>query len=205
MPPLSDASSGMLVEMLLRFSEPVTVAGALRANLQALKALGARRVHVHPVPGAAHIDARALEVELEAQSEEGCKLAESEGLILGVERNAPEHRLLIEPDTCARLLEAVPALSFVWDLNHTEAEHVEAFQALSHRLSLVHASDTPLPNTNHHLPIGRGNVDFQRASRNRRSADPRSRRATRVWWARIRCRRGPPRFARPAPRARPRA
>jgi hypothetical protein len=48
-----------VVEMLLRFSEPVTVAGALRANLQALKALGARRVHVHPVPGAAHIDARA--------------------------------------------------------------------------------------------------------------------------------------------------
>ena len=28
------------------------------------------------------------------------------------------------------------------------------------RLSLVHVSDTPLPETNHHLPLGRGSVDF---------------------------------------------
>jgi L-ribulose-5-phosphate 3-epimerase len=155
-----DAGIECVVEMLLRFSEPVTVAGALRANLPALKALTARRVHVHPVPGAAHIDAHALELELEAQFVEGCELAESEGLILGVEHNARDHPLLIEPETCARLLEAVPALSFVWDLNHTEAEHVEAFRALTPRLSLMHVSDTPLPETNHHLPIGRGNVDF---------------------------------------------
>jgi hypothetical protein len=25
---------------------------------------------------------------------------------------------------------------------------------------LVHVSDTPLPETNHHLPLGRGTVDF---------------------------------------------
>jgi sugar phosphate isomerase/epimerase len=27
-------------------------------------------------------------------------------------------------------------------------------------MTLVHVSDTPLPETNHHLPLGRGNVDF---------------------------------------------
>ena len=26
-------------------------------------------------------------------------------------------------------------------------------------MSLVHVSDTPLPETNHHLPLGRGSVD----------------------------------------------
>ena len=50
-----------------------------------------------------------------------------------------------------------PGLSFVWDLNHADPR---AFAHLRDRLSLVHASDTPLPTTNHHLPIGRGNVDF---------------------------------------------
>jgi L-ribulose-5-phosphate 3-epimerase len=156
----ADSGVECVVEMLLRFHEPITVTEALRANLPALRALSARRVHVHPVPGAAHVDARALEEQLPAQFAPACELAEAEGLLLGVEHNAREHRLLVEPDACARLLEAVPALSFVWDLNHTEPEQVEGFAALSERLSLVHASDTPLPETNHHLPIGLGSVDF---------------------------------------------
>ena len=32
--------------------------------------------------------------------------------------------------------------------------------ALAPRFSLVHVSDTPLPETNHHLPLGRGSVDL---------------------------------------------
>jgi sugar phosphate isomerase/epimerase len=47
----------------------------------------------------------------------------------------------------------------VWDLNHTLPEHVADFARLRNRLSLVHVSDTPLPETNHHLPLGRGSVD----------------------------------------------
>ena len=80
--------------------------------------------------------------------------------MLGVEHNAREHRLLVDPEAVTRLLEAVPELWFVWDLNHAEPEQSAVFAALHDRLSLVHASDTPLPATNHHLPIGRGTVDF---------------------------------------------
>ena len=44
-----------VIEMLQRFHEPITVAEALAANVPALHALSARRVHVHPVPGASHV------------------------------------------------------------------------------------------------------------------------------------------------------
>jgi sugar phosphate isomerase/epimerase len=149
-----------VVELLWRASLGLTVADAVRANLPALHALGARRVHVHPVPGAREIDARELEAALPEQFADAVELAEREGLILGVEHNARPHRLLIEPEACARLLDAVPGLGFVWDVNHTEPEQVAGYAALKPRLSLVHASDTPLPETNHHLPLGDGNLDF---------------------------------------------
>jgi L-ribulose-5-phosphate 3-epimerase len=48
----------------------------------------------------------------------------------------------------------------VWDANHTGADDVDRFLALRERITLVHVSDTPLPETNHHLPLGRGTVDF---------------------------------------------
>jgi L-ribulose-5-phosphate 3-epimerase len=149
-----------VVEMLLRLNRPPSIPAALQANLSLLAALGCRRVHIHPVPGAADVDVPELERRLPEQFAEAVDVAESEGLILGVEHNSREHRLLIEPEACATLLAAVPGLSFVWDLNHTEREHVARFAALRKRLSLVHVSDTPLPVTNHHLPIGLGSVDF---------------------------------------------
>jgi hypothetical protein len=37
---------------------------------------------------------------------------------------------------------------------------VARFLALRERMTLLHVSDTPLPQTNHHLPLGRGNVDL---------------------------------------------
>jgi L-ribulose-5-phosphate 3-epimerase len=154
------ASVEPTLEMLLRFNQPITVIDALRQNLDAIDALGVRRVHIHPVPGAREVEVEPLERSFPEQFGEACALAERAGLILGVEHNAREHRLLVEPATCAALLDAVPALSFVWDLNHTQPDHVAAFAALKPRLSLVHASDTPLPATNHHLPVGQGSVDF---------------------------------------------
>ena len=39
------------------------------------------------------------------------------------------------------------------------------FLALRERFTLVHVSDTPLPETNHHLPLGRGSVDLAVARR----------------------------------------
>ena len=146
-----------VVEMLLRLNEHPSIADALRANLAALEAIGCRRVHVHPVPGAAGVDVPALEQRLPELFVAAVAVAQREGMTLGVEHNSHEHRLLVGSETCAALLDAVPGLCFVWDLNHDDPQE---FAHVRPRLSLVHASDTPLPTTNHHLPIGLGNVDF---------------------------------------------
>ncbi len=156
----SEARVEPVVEMLLRLNEFPSIADALRSNLRAIAELGARRVHIHPVPGARDVDVPELERRLPDLFAAAVALAQDEGLILGVEHNARAHRLLIEPEACAALLADVPGLSFVWDLNHAEPHQAAAFAALRGRLSLVHVSDTPLPATNHHLPLGRGNVDF---------------------------------------------
>ena len=149
-----------VVEMLLRLNRPPSIPDALQANLSVLAALGCRRVHIHPVPGAEDVDVPELERRLPELLAEAAGVAESEGLILGVEHNSREHRRLIVPEACATLLAAGPGLTIVWDLNHTEREHIARFATLRKRLSLVHVSDTPLPVTNHHLPVGLGSVDF---------------------------------------------
>jgi L-ribulose-5-phosphate 3-epimerase len=83
-------------------------------------------------------------------------------LALGLEHNAPDQLLFARSEACAAVLEAVPQLGFVWDVNHTALDDFAAFEVLLRRATFVHASDTPLPETNHHLPIGLGNVDFAR-------------------------------------------
>jgi sugar phosphate isomerase/epimerase len=144
-----------VLEMLVRHDgERGTLARALRANLAAIDAIGVLRVHIHPVGPS---DAAPL---LRDDFTEAAEVAEAAGLILGVEHNSPGHRLLVEPGEVEALLDAVPGLGFVWDLNHTLPEHTARFLALRERFTLVHASDTPLPETNHHLPLGRGAVDF---------------------------------------------
>jgi len=144
-----------VLEMLVfHGGEPETIPRALRENLPAIADLGVQRVHVHPV-GPSEVAPR-LPYELGAALE----LALAWGLTFGVEHNAAGHRLLVGPDVVVDLLDSVPGLHFVWDLNHTRAEDVAAFARLRDRMSLVHVSDTPLPETNHHLPLGRGNVDL---------------------------------------------
>jgi sugar phosphate isomerase/epimerase len=144
-----------VVEMLVRHSgERGTLARELRANLEALEAMGVLRVHIHPV------GPREAAPLLHDDFAEALAVAEGASLLLGVEHNAPGHRLLVEPDEIEDLLDRLPALWFVWDTNHTLPEHRDRVLALKERFSLVHVSDTPLPATNHHLPLGRGNVDF---------------------------------------------
>jgi sugar phosphate isomerase/epimerase len=143
------------LEMLvLHEGERGTFARALRANLAAIEAVGFLRVHIHPV-GPSESASRLTEDFAEAAA-----VAEGAGLVFGFEHNAPGHRLLVDVDDVERLLDAVPKLGLVWDVNHTRAEDVPRFLALRERFTLVHVSDTPLPETNHHLPLGRGNVDF---------------------------------------------
>jgi L-ribulose-5-phosphate 3-epimerase len=144
-----------VLEMLVRHDgERGTLARALRANLAAIDAIGILRVHIHPVGPS---EAAPF---LRDDFAEALELADSAGLIFACEHNAPGHRLLVEPDDVEALLDAVPGLGFVWDVNHTRPEHTARFLALRERFTLVHVSDTPLPETNHHLPLGRGNVDF---------------------------------------------
>jgi sugar phosphate isomerase/epimerase len=144
-----------VLEMLVRHDgERGTLARALRANLDAIDAIGVLRVHIHPVGPS---EAAPL---LRDDFAEAVEVAQAAGLILGCEHNAPGHRLLVEPADVEALLDAVPGLGFVWDVNHTLPEHTSHFLALRERITLVHASDTPLPETNHHLPLGRGSVDF---------------------------------------------
>jgi L-ribulose-5-phosphate 3-epimerase len=150
-----DAGIEPALEMLVRHEgEPGTFARALRANLPAIEAIGFLRVHIHPVGGPEGLP------HLVDDYREALAVAEDAGLIFGAEHNAAGHTLLIELDEIEALLDAVPGLGLIWDINHTRAEDVGRFLALRERLTLVHVSDTPLPETNHHLPLGRGNVDF---------------------------------------------
>jgi sugar phosphate isomerase/epimerase len=144
-----------VLEMLVRHDgEPGAIPRALRANLSAIDAIGFLRVHVHPV------GPREAAPLLAADFAEALAVAEEAGLVFAAEHNAPGHRLLVEPDEVEALLEEVPGLGLVWDVNHTLPEHRERFLALRERVTLVHVSDTPLPETNHHLPLGRGSVDL---------------------------------------------
>jgi len=150
-----DAGLEPVLEMLVRHDgEPGCFARALEANLPAIEAIGFLRVHIHPVGPS---DVAPL---LHADFAEALAIADAAGLIFGAEHNAPGHRLLVGADEVEALLEAVPALGLIWDINHTPAEDVPRFLAFRERFTLVHVSDTPLPETNHHLPLGRGNVDF---------------------------------------------
>jgi sugar phosphate isomerase/epimerase len=156
------------LEMLVRVDADArtadgdTLPEALARNLEAIEALGIRRVHVHPVR-AHRRDGFELERRLVPALAEAAALAADRGFLLGVEHNSDEHVLFARPAACAELLEAAPELGFVWDVNHTAADDVAAFEALLPRASLVHVSDTPLPETNCHLPLGRGTVDLPRA------------------------------------------
>jgi sugar phosphate isomerase/epimerase len=144
-----------VLEMLVRHEgEPGTLPRALRANLPAIEAIGFLRVHIHPV-GPSEAAAR-----LAPDFTEAVAVAEEAGLVFACEHNAPGHRLLVGVEEVEALLEAVPGLGLVWDVNHTDAADAPRFLALRERITLVHVSDTPLPATNHHLPLGRGNVDL---------------------------------------------
>ena len=144
-----------VLEMLVRHEgEPGTLARALELNLPAIAAVGFRRVHIHPV------GPREAAPLLAADYAEALAIAEDAGLLFACEHNAPGHHLLVDPAEVEVLLDAVPGLGFVWDVNHTPPEHLHRFLTLRERLTLVHVSDTPPPETNHHLPLGRGSVDF---------------------------------------------
>ncbi len=165
---LEDAGLAPMMEIVVRLNpdgktgDGQTPLEILRANLPAILALKIRCVHWHPV-SATPIDSAtndALEQRVIPDFRAGVEIAARHGFRVGVEHNEPEEMVFAQPSHVAALLDAVPELGFVWDFNHTHPDHLAAFKKLIPRMTMLHVSDTPLPETNHHLPIGMGNVDF---------------------------------------------
>ena len=150
-----------------RTATGMTPLDVLTANLPAIEALPCRYVHWHLAPAAMvngeGIDDAAIRVwesALVTQFEAGLAVARRCGFRFAVENNEPEFKLFATPASCRALLDAVPGLQFVWDFNHTARDDAPGFQALASRMSMLHVSDTPLPDVNRHLPLGMGNVDL---------------------------------------------
>lgn len=134
----------------------------LKANLPAIENLACRCVHWHfvPIEPIEQEANAALERLLLPQLAEGVTLSQQHGFKFGFEHNEPELMLFGTPESCAEALAAVPGLHFVWDFNHTIPDHVEGFAALIPSMSMLHVSDTPLPEVNYHLPLGLGTLDY---------------------------------------------
>jgi len=132
----------------------------LRANLPAIKALGLPLVHWHlyPLQHENSTNGERLSLLLQDLCLQGLDLAGKHQFLLGIENNPSEINMLATPDACLALLDAVPGLRLVWDINHSPATHDAGFHDLAPRISALHVSDTPLPQINHHLPLGLGNV-----------------------------------------------
>lgn len=139
-----------------------TLLDVLHANIAAITCLGCQYVHWHAVPRES-IDAQAI-ADLEAmmlhEFADGVAVAAIHGFRLGFEHNEPALGLFGTPAACAHALEQVPGLSLVWDINHTVPEQMPGFEALIERVSMLHVSDTALPEVNHHLPLGMGTIDY---------------------------------------------
>ena len=123
--------------------------------------MGCTHVHWHLAPIGAPQQDEVLELErqLVPQFRRAVSLAQEGGYAFGVEHNEPDLLLSGTPEGCARLLGEVDGLSLVWDLNHTIPAHLADFKVLGERVMGLHVSDTPLPEVNHHLPLGLGNLD----------------------------------------------
>lgn len=136
----------------------------LKTNLPAIQKLSIQYVHWHLYPAAYEtIDKKSvckLENGVVPEIKEATTLAEDNDFTFGIENNAPEAHMFVHPDRCINLLDKVPDLKLVWDMNHTLPNHAQDFLSIANRMSMIHVSDTPLPETNHHLPLGLGNIDF---------------------------------------------
>ncbi|MDZ4720381.1 MAG: sugar phosphate isomerase/epimerase [Roseiflexaceae bacterium] len=136
----------------------------LHANLPAIEAFGCVCVHWHLAPATrmTNSELRRVEREVIPQLEQAVAIATAGGFRFGLEHNEPDIPLFAEPGVCAITLAEVPGLGFVWDLNHAPLAQVDRYLELAPRMSMLHVSDTPLPEVNHHLPIGLGSIEFGR-------------------------------------------
>lgn len=165
---LENAGIAPMMEIVVRLNpdgktgDGQTPIDVLHANLPAILALKIRCVHWHLV-ATTPIDSvtnDALEQRVIPDFRAGVEITAKHGFRFGVEHNEPEEMVFAQPSHVAALLDAVPGLGFVWDFNHTHPDDLTAFKKLIPRMTMLHVSDTPLPETNHHLPVGMGNIEF---------------------------------------------
>lgn len=140
----------------------LTPLAVLEANLPAIRGLHCYAVHWHLAPAELMSAATVAQVErtLLPQFQQAVALAHQYNFRFGIEHNEPDLLLFGTPAACQAMIEDVPGLHFVWDLNHTTAVDLPRFLALAPRMSMLHVSDTPLPEVNYHFPLGQGTVDF---------------------------------------------
>lgn len=167
---LTDAGITAVMEMAIPISKAgltrngTTPLEVLETNLPAITQLPCQAAHWHLVHTEAMTVAElsAIEASLIPQLEAGVALAAEHGFRFGIEHNEVQLQSFFnQPERVQTALDAVPNLHFVWDFNHAIADHVEIYKRLIPRISMLHISDTPLPETNHHLPLGLGNVPFE--------------------------------------------
>lgn len=166
---LSAADVAPTLEIMCRLTsagvteEGHTASEVIEQWLPFITGVGCPHVHLHPVITET-VSADVLVAQQEAllpHLERGVAWGAAHGFTFAFEHNAFGYQQLFEnPAHCATTLAALPDLGFVWDFNHTRPADIEAFMALAGRVTLAHVSDTPLPQVNHHLPIGMGSVDF---------------------------------------------
>ncbi len=145
-----------------RTASGLTPLDVLALNLPAIDALPCTCVHWHLVPLAPEENAtlHTLERSLIPQFRAAVACAETHGFRFAIEHNEPRIGLWATPERIAALLDAVPGLGFVWDMNHTAPEHLNGFLSLISRMTMVHIADTRLPTVNDHYPLGMGTIDF---------------------------------------------
>lgn len=164
---LHQANIVAVMEIVVRLEETgLTSAGltplnVLEANLPAITTFPCACVHWHLVSAKTDsVFVRSLETQLIPQFVAAVELAQKHNVRFGFEHNAPGPNLFSDPERCLQLLEAVPGLGFVWDLNHTMSDRLDDYLVLAPYLTMLHVSDTPLPTVNHHLPLGLGTINF---------------------------------------------
>lgn len=162
---LQDHAIEPVLEIMVALDERGLMEGRLpreilRQNLNLIDTLGIRLVHWHLYTLSDPV-LRQIEVSITEECARAQEIATSHGFQMGIENNPPEGWVHVNPEQCASDLAAVGELGLVWDLNHTAAKDIPGFHALSDRVQMLHVSDTPLPETNHHLPLGMGRVPIE--------------------------------------------
>ena len=126
----------------------------LHNNLPAIRAMRCSCVHWHMAAASPFQpeDLPGLEYAMLPQLAQAFDMGQQHGFYFGLEHNETGLQIFASPESINAALDAVPGLGFVWDLNHSPAEHMAAYLELAARISMLHLADTP-PVSYTHLDV----------------------------------------------------